>query len=1280
MKVRFRQVIMKVKKHMEKTKIKRVHKHKRKITTKEKIFAGLGLASNLLGGGGGVAAQKSATRIVAKNTHSSENSLVNKVFGIKTAHASLNVQTAAADAATLGVDEMLSRYAPDGDSTELFTSLGNYFQDSRNIPSVFSQNSFASYILGLQGMENSGQVGNLRFNGGQWINTLAASSLITQNPQNVGLVSEQPSGNLPPAGSGYENYENENENNGGGPSTTNSQGGTVSRVLVDSQSFDLRVGQSASTRVFVDYLMQDGTYAQDHRVNVTSLNPSIASAGIGSEGQINISAVMAGQTVITVHPLGMGSDNSKDARIFVRVSTEDTSVSSLKILDSQSRQINDTISVANNTSLNLSALVELSDGTRSPNVVVTPEDLSQSNIATISSDANGLIRVQAYDPFVSSDLENQTFSAAFRIHPAAAGNDSSKDKILNVVVYKESTNRVLPTRTVTPAYISELAGQHTLNTLNDSDLAILADYFSQQNSVLPENFIPGSFAASAIGFGEEIPSSSNGLVLYAMTLGYRFQNGRYEKSFDLPNVSDTATIRLRNPSTGQFMDNMLVGDLKKSVYFAGGIGAVAAANQIYIYLHAAVGSATRAIIVANGGLAAMSAGHALAAIWAFATNPATIAITAVEVAILLVNKYENWRRNQHYKIDDTRVIEDAMPKIIEIVDTYNNNRSTNPEDEQEMYDTCTQLIWAIFNGSVPYFKRPASIESQRVYVQAMIEGGTVPVAIPGTNNYRQETLTGMRSTLNQRLSSFDQWYNSLDVYVDSQGNRQTLIDINDTAFKHIVVSPSGEVKSETGKAVPQSLVNSIKNAEGGRLHQVAALDWNPFSNSVSSPGATQTLMLTSEYALTARVGENYNHQIGFTGGVGPFVWELANGSLPSGLSFDVNSGRITGIPAEEGQQDINIKITDSLGHTHTQQFTIFVEAGEDVGVGAAELNITYPQLVSGTVGQMYQAVQINVTGGSGPYSFAVPSGSLPSGLVMSPEGIISGTPTQSGVFTFSIEVTDSAGAIKRLDNISIAIAQGQTQTPPVVGTQVSVPNAQGSPMQINNAPVGYTFNTQMVNGQKVFNISINNGSTYTNLTLQDLLSLIQQKLASGDVLQQTEAAALQHLYYAQSYNSSSSYNAANNLQNGSAVTNRANLIQSRNPNMSWEAALSQARVEIQAEQSATNYAGGSINNQTGRASASFVNLNGSNNAFRDGQSWKLSVTGAAQNQNIYIDGTWTKPNGQVLDLHELVGNTGSTGSADVIRQISSYHTGTWNIKIMVDGQQVGGNINFNVAG
>ena len=59
-----------------------------------------------------------------------------------------------------------------------------------------------------------------------------------------------------------------------------------------------------------------------------------------------------------------------------------------------------------------------------------------------------------------------------------------------------------------------------------------------------------------------------------------------------------------------------------------------------------------------------------------------------------------------------------------------------------------------------------------------------------------------------------------------------------------------------------------------------------------------------------------------------------------------------------------------------------------------------------------------VSGGVAPYTFAISAGSLPPGVQLTattnPDGSESistmGTPTQSGAFSFSLTVTDSAGA------------------------------------------------------------------------------------------------------------------------------------------------------------------------------------------------------------------------------------------------------------------------------
>ena len=54
--------------------------------------------------------------------------------------------------------------------------------------------------------------------------------------------------------------------------------------------------------------------------------------------------------------------------------------------------------------------------------------------------------------------------------------------------------------------------------------------------------------------------------------------------------------------------------------------------------------------------------------------------------------------------------------------------------------------------------------------------------------------------------------------------------------------------------------------------------------------------------------------------------------------------------------------------------------------------------------------QIEVWGGTTPYTFQITSGSLPPGLSMSSGGVISGTPTTAGYdWTIFVKVTDANG-------------------------------------------------------------------------------------------------------------------------------------------------------------------------------------------------------------------------------------------------------------------------------
>ncbi len=68
---------------------------------------------------------------------------------------------------------------------------------------------------------------------------------------------------------------------------------------------------------------------------------------------------------------------------------------------------------------------------------------------------------------------------------------------------------------------------------------------------------------------------------------------------------------------------------------------------------------------------------------------------------------------------------------------------------------------------------------------------------------------------------------------------------------------------------------------------------------------------------------------------------------------------------------------------------------------------TSSPLPGGSAGSLYN-LQFQATGGTGPFTWAVASGStLPAGLSLSSTGLLSGTPTKQGTTNFSVTATDS---------------------------------------------------------------------------------------------------------------------------------------------------------------------------------------------------------------------------------------------------------------------------------
>ena len=99
---------------------------------------------------------------------------------------------------------------------------------------------------------------------------------------------------------------------------------------------------------------------------------------------------------------------------------------------------------------------------------------------------------------------------------------------------------------------------------------------------------------------------------------------------------------------------------------------------------------------------------------------------------------------------------------------------------------------------------------------------------------------------------------------------------------------------------------------------------------------------------------------------------------------------------------VTITATSIAFPTETNTITITIEP-------TALLKITTTSLPDGTVGAAYPSTQLTATGGVPPYTWSLTGGTmLPAGLMLNPNGTITGTPTATGVDnTFTVQVADS---------------------------------------------------------------------------------------------------------------------------------------------------------------------------------------------------------------------------------------------------------------------------------
>jgi uncharacterized protein YhjY with autotransporter beta-barrel domain len=201
---------------------------------------------------------------------------------------------------------------------------------------------------------------------------------------------------------------------------------------------------------------------------------------------------------------------------------------------------------------------------------------------------------------------------------------------------------------------------------------------------------------------------------------------------------------------------------------------------------------------------------------------------------------------------------------------------------------------------------------------------------------------------------------------------------------------SGQLTGTPSSAGTASFTIGVVDSGGRTGSQAYALAVTPAPNIVLTPASWPA----------APVGAPYEQSVAASGGTAPYSYTLSAGALPPGLALDTATGAVTGTPTAGGIFNFTISVTDNTGQVGTQAYSL--------SIAEADIAITPTSLPAATRG-FAVSTSFAASGGVAPYSYALaPGSSLPTGVTLSPAGVLGGVPTQTGTFNFTVRATDSA--------------------------------------------------------------------------------------------------------------------------------------------------------------------------------------------------------------------------------------------------------------------------------
>jgi hypothetical protein len=181
-------------------------------------------------------------------------------------------------------------------------------------------------------------------------------------------------------------------------------------------------------------------------------------------------------------------------------------------------------------------------------------------------------------------------------------------------------------------------------------------------------------------------------------------------------------------------------------------------------------------------------------------------------------------------------------------------------------------------------------------------------------------------------------------------------------------------------------------------------------------------IVTQSPLANAAMGVPYTTTLMASGGVGQLTWTVISGQLPTGLTLS-SGGTISGTPTGLGSSTFTVQVSDTAKQSVSRAFTINVQM---------LLTITTPSPLPMATNGVEYSLQLQASL-AGPLFWAVVSGTPPPGILVSQIGVVHGTPTSTGSFTFTVEVQGGAPMQTSRQTFRLDVAPGVSVSTSTLG-------------------------------------------------------------------------------------------------------------------------------------------------------------------------------------------------------------------------------------------------------